>query len=133
LLNLNLKGNNRNTLKISGYGVQHSESLGVKILSIAQNSNKLEITTFRISDMLSFSGVERQTSTLLVPLEIASLYHWTIVTSSLLGCQTMNKVIKPSDSQKEGLLFQATEVTVHLLRKVFWYKAEQHESVGTFT
>jgi hypothetical protein len=62
------------TIKLSR---SFSESLCLKTLSIIRNSNELENTTFQRLDPFRYSGVERETSTLLGPLERANLNHWT--------------------------------------------------------
>jgi hypothetical protein len=46
-----------------------SESLDLRTSSIVRNSNELENTTFRKLDLFPSSGEERETSTLLGPLE----------------------------------------------------------------
>jgi hypothetical protein len=54
-----------------------SESLSMRTLSIVRKSNELENTTFRELDLFPSSYEERETSTMLGPIERANLNHWT--------------------------------------------------------
>jgi hypothetical protein len=64
-----------------------TELLGFWTLFIIQYSKKLENTMFQKLDLFLSSG-ERETPTLLGPLERANINHWTV-----------NKVQKPSNSE----------------------------------
>jgi hypothetical protein len=53
-----------------------TETLDFWTLSIVQNSNQLENTTFQKLDLFPSSGEVRETPILLGPLERANLNHW---------------------------------------------------------
>jgi hypothetical protein len=73
-----------------GDGVQQSESLGLRTLSIVRNSNKLENIMFRKLDLFPSSGEEWE-STLMCPSERANLDPFPLLLNEfgLLGFQSI--------------------------------------------
>jgi hypothetical protein len=96
-------------LKGSDSGVQLTESLDLRTLSIVRNCNKLKNATFRKLGLFPSSDEEREIPTLLGHLgpviEVSSFIVGSrfsfrhVVFSSYFEFRTMDEVLKPSDSK----------------------------------